>query len=475
MAKNTLVKNALILIFSSLIIKIMGLANRIILTRLLGNEGISLYMLVLPSIMLFISLGSLSLNITMTKLIAVNNNKKVLQKGIKIALTASLIVALILLIIIKPLTNDWLKQPSTFFPILLTIPLISFSAINSVLRGYYNGIKKVNITSISILVEQIIRILFSVLLLLQFLNRGIVFAVSIAIVAMSIGEIASIIYVVIMLKKYQPQPKGICTEKEILQVAIPITLSRLIGNVTFFLEPIIFTLSLSILHVNNQDILFRYSEVNAYALPLITMFSFLSASIATAIIPNVARSNKTQVASYITSALFYCLLPAIPLTIILTNYAQPFMKLIYGTEIGSQYVRKYAVFFILFYVQAPLVSIIQATNHNKKLLTISSITDILKLTFIFALPFITDDSLIIATLLTSTILTLSLYIYLKKQYHFAFDHHDIINLSIIALVTITFSLILKIGSLNYLIASLLIMVVFMLTSFSLGIFRFHNK
>lgn len=475
MAKNTLVKNTLILIISSLFIKIMGLANRIILTRLLGNEGISLYMLILPSAMLFLSLGSLSLNVTITKLIAVNNNKDVLKKGIRIALISSLIVSLIILIIIKPLSNDWLKQPSTFFPILLTIPLISLSAINSVLRGYYNGIKKVNITSISILVEQIIRIIFSVLLLIKFLDKGIVFAVSIAIVAMSIGEIASIIYVGFMLKKYKPQNNGACNDKDILQIAIPITFSRLLGNVTFFLEPIVFTMALTILNINNKEIMFKYSEVNAYSLPLITMFSFLSASIATAIIPHVATGNKTQVASYITSALFYCLLPAIPLTIILTNYATPFMKLIYGTEIGSNYVSKYAVFFILFYFQAPLTSIMQATSHNKMLLTISSIADILKLILVFTLPFITNDSLIIASLITSSLLTLSLLIYLKKKYQFTFSSNDITNITIISLVTITFSIILKIGSLNYLISSLLIIIVFTLTSLSLGIFRFHNK
>lgn len=475
MAKNTLVKNTLILIISSLLIKVMGLANRIILTRLLGNEGISLYMLTLPSIMLFISVGSLSLNITITKLTAVNNNQDVLKKGIKIAIISSLIVALILLVIIKPLTSNWLKQPSTFYPILLTIPLITLSAINSVFRGYYNGIKKVNITSLSILIEQIIRITFSVLLILKFIDRGIVYSVSIAVVAMSIGEIASIIFVYFKLRKYKPQNNDLSSNKEILKIAIPITASRLFGNLTYFLEPIIFTMSLTILSINNQDILYKYSEVNAYALPLITMFSFISSSIATAIIPHVATGTKSQVASYITSAIFYCILPAIPITLVLTNYAPQFMKLIYGTSIGSKLVSKYAVFFVLFYLQAPLVAIMQATNHNRRLLLISSIIDILKLLLIFFLPFITDNGFILASLITSSLITVILYFYLKKQYQFCFSNKDITNVTIIALVTIVFSIIVKIGSVNYLLSSLLIIIVFMLASFSLGIFRFHNK
>jgi stage V sporulation protein B len=454
----------------------MALANRIILTRMLGNEGISLYMLCLPSIMLFISVGSLSLNLTMTKMVAVDNNLAVLKKGIKIALISSFIVSLILLLIIKPLSNQWLKQPSTFYPILWTIPLISLSAINSVLRGYYNGIKKVNITSLSILTEQIFRILFSVLLLIKFIDRGVVFAVSIAVLAMSIGEIASIVVVVFKLKKYRPKNNETKNQtRAILDIAIPVTASRLLGNITFFLEPIIFTLALSILHYNNTDILYKYSEVNAYSIPLITMFSFISAAIATAIIPHVATSSKKQVSSYITSSLFYCFLPAIPISLILTSYAYPLMNLIYDTNIGSQNVQTFTFLFILFYLQPPLISIMQSTNHTKKLLTVFTVTDILKLTLIFCLPFVSNNGLIIALLVSSSILTIWLYIYLKKTYKFKFSSQDITNLTLVALVSSVFVIILKVGNVNYLLSSILIIVVFYLTCRVLGLFRFNNK
>lgn len=472
--KNTLVKNTFILILTSMLIRLLGLVNRVILTRMLGNDGISLYMIVLPSIMMFISLGSLSLNITITKITATKNDRSVIKKGIKIGIISSIIVGIILMLIARPLAYNWLKQKDAYFPILLTPPLIILSAINSVLRGYFNGIKKVNIRSLSILIEQIVRIGITVFLLKYFLDRGIVFAVTLAVLAMSFGEIASIIYIIIMLNKWKPHNNQACTSKEILDISLPITGSRLIGNITYFLEPIIFTFALTILQLNNTEIMYKYSEVTAYTLPLITMFSFVSTSVATAIIPHVASASKNEVGFYIKKACFYCLLPAIPISIILTLYGTPLMKLIYDTDIGGRNVERYAIFFLIFYIRAPLTSIMQARNKSKRLLQITAIGDIMRIALIFTLPFLTNDSLIIATLIPLFFIVIFLYYELKKDYPFQFTSHEIINFCLLTIIVVLFAIITKVGNLNYLLASALIILVFILGCNVLSVFRFRN-
>ncbi|MCK9537389.1 MAG: oligosaccharide flippase family protein, partial [Bacilli bacterium] len=71
--KSGIVKNTIILIVTSMIIRILSLVNRIILTRLLGNEGISLYVITLPSLSLFMTISGFSLNIATTKVFAENS------------------------------------------------------------------------------------------------------------------------------------------------------------------------------------------------------------------------------------------------------------------------------------------------------------------------------------------------------------------------------------------------------------------
>ena len=83
MSRNSFFKNTFILIISNFIIKILGLLNRVLLTRLLGHEGISLYILCLPTIILFISLCGFSLNTAVAKVVAMNNvSKKYTNKQI---------------------------------------------------------------------------------------------------------------------------------------------------------------------------------------------------------------------------------------------------------------------------------------------------------------------------------------------------------------------------------------------------------
>lgn len=473
--KNSLVKNTMILIIGNMFIKMLALSNRIILTRLLGNEGISLYMITLPSIMLFISIGGLSINIAVTKLTAEKQDTSIIKRSLKIIIFSSIAVGLVLLILAKTISYTLLKQPQVYIPILISVPLITLSAINSVYRGYYNGLKKVSITTASILIEQITRISASIILLLMFINKGIIFAVSISIFAMIIGEICSIIFVLIKLRKYKIYKYNNINGKEILNIAIPITATRLMGNITYFLEPIIFTFSLSILNYNNNDILYLYSETTAYTIPLITMFSFLSYALASAIIPYVATAHKNEVPRYITKSIFFSIIPSIPITLILYLYADEFMYLIYNTNIGSQNVSKYCIFFILYYIQSPLISIMQATNQSKKLVVITGISDVLKLLLLFFLPFITKDGLIIAFIIPSTIITITLYFILKRKYNFKFTPNEFNNFLILSIVTIASALILKVGNINYLLSSILIIIVFLLSTKILNILSFNDE
>ena len=143
---------------------------------------------------------------------------------------------IVLLLISKPLANSLLKQPNTFYLIILSIPLIYLTAISSVLRGYLTGLEHIGTTSTANLLEQIIRICFTIIIFETSLNESNLFYVGIAVIAMSIGEIASIIITSLKISKikfnYQINNKEV--NKSILEISIPTTLSSLISNITFY-------------------------------------------------------------------------------------------------------------------------------------------------------------------------------------------------------------------------------------------------
>jgi len=71
--KSKFVKSTFILIIGGFVTKILGMFIKIVMTRLLGTEGIGMYMLVSPTFMLFISIASLGLPVAISKLVAENN------------------------------------------------------------------------------------------------------------------------------------------------------------------------------------------------------------------------------------------------------------------------------------------------------------------------------------------------------------------------------------------------------------------
>lgn len=461
--KNKIFKNTIILLIASMIIRLFSLLNRIILTRSLGEEGISLYSLILPTIMLFMSISCFSLNTSMIKVTATNNNKIVIKHGLTIAIITSSIASLILLIILPFLSNKLLKQPVSYYPILFSIPLFYLTSISTVLRGFLTGIEKMTTTSIANLLEQVSRIIFTIIIFLLIKNKKIETYVTIAVIAMSIGEIFSIVFTTINIYKTKINNNNLNNNitKEIIDISLPTTITSLISNLTFFLEPIIYTFILSKLSYSSLEILFKYSEVTAYALPLITLFSFISIAISTVIMPKVSTANKNSIKQYISKIITICLIPGCLISIILFFYSDKILFSMYKTTIGSNLIKKYIWFFIIFYIIPPFTSILQSTNNSKKAFNISLITHILKIILLLTLPFISNDALLLSYLISYITTFIFQYIVLKNEFKFKIPFNDILKIFLISIITILSVNLLNLLNINYIIKIIIICIIYL--------------
>ena len=114
------------------------------------------------------------------------------------------------------------------------------------------------------------------------------------IMAMTFGELVSFIFAIISYFKIN-RPRYLINsndnpQKELLKISIPTTSSKLVGSLTYFLEPILYTTALTLIGYSATKIGYLYSEYSAYAEGLLTMFSFISASIAVSIVPHISES-----------------------------------------------------------------------------------------------------------------------------------------------------------------------------------------
>lgn len=460
--KNKIIKNTLIILITSLIIKTFGLLNKIILTRSLGEQGISLYSLTLPTIMLFLSMSCFSLNIAMVKISATNKSKKVIKVGIIIALITSSISSIILLLSLNILSSILLKQPSTYYPILFSIPLFYLTSISSVLRGYLTGIEKMTTTSIANLIEQIARILFIILIFIIINTSNIIIYVILSIIAMSIGELFSIIYTSNKLRKIKNNEliNEEQISKDLLSISIPQTISSLSSNISFFFEPIIYTFILTKLNYNSSDILLKYSEVTAYAIPLITLFSFISLSLSTAIMPKLSTSTSKEISNTISKLLIICIIPGILVSTILYHYSYDITYFLYKTTTGSFLVKKYVWLFLCFYLINPLNIILVSSNQSKQSFKISFFVHIIKLLVMLIFPFFTKDALILSYLISYLLTFLLEIILLYKKYKFKIPLKKLLILFIICILINLIAILFKYINIHYIIQIFFISIIY---------------
>ncbi len=115
--KRKLINSFIILSASSAIAKLFSILNRMILARQLSSEAMALYILVMPTVSLCITLGQLGIPSAVFRLVAnpKYNNKKIIISAFTICLFTCVIVMSTLLFASKFISHDLLKNEGAFY------------------------------------------------------------------------------------------------------------------------------------------------------------------------------------------------------------------------------------------------------------------------------------------------------------------------------------------------------------------------
>ena len=374
--KNKFVKSTLILMLGGAITKILGMIIKIVTNRLIGVEGLGVYMLITPTFMLLIAIAQLGFPIAISKLVAEekNNNKNLVFSSLPISLTINIIIMIILLFSGSYISNNLLHDKRTLYAIRSIGFVLPFISISSILRGYFFGKQRMFPHIISNVTEDAVRLITIIIGVPIALKKGIESAVSFIVISNIVSELSSIVVLFFFLPKnfkitkedISPNKKNI---KDILNISIPTTGSRLIGNIGYFLEPIILTFFLLKTGYANTYIVKEYGILNGYVMPMLLLPSFFTLAISQALIPIVSKSysdnNIIYVKKKIKQSILFSSLIGIPATIIFILIPEIPLKLIYNTTSGSTYMKYMAPICLLYYFQAPLSSSLQAMGKAK--------------------------------------------------------------------------------------------------------------
>ncbi|MBE6140747.1 MAG: hypothetical protein E7172_04355 [Firmicutes bacterium] len=428
--ENIFLKSTFILIISGFLTKTFGFIIRIIYTRIIGEKGISLYALATPTYSLLLTISTLAIPTSISKLIAENIAAKkrslsILTTSATIILTTNFILIFIMLIFSKFIAYNLLKEPLTY-PILIAMALtLPFVSISSVFKGYFYGKQNMIPHATSNIIEQIIRLLIITYTLPKLMQINTITAVIGLVLLTIISEISSIIVFLFFLpKKINLNTRDLKPTKHntrnILDISLPTVSSRIIGNVGYFFEPIILTNLLLFSGYSNSYILTEYGAYNAYAITLLTMPSFFINAISMALLPEISKfhlnRNSNMINKRIKQGLIFSFILGTFFSLLIYFYRDQLLFTLYNTSNGSNYIKYLAPFFVLFYLEGVLISSLQALNKAKTTMKISFYGVIIKLITlsILSLCHIGLYSLLISEIINIIFVVLTNYIILQK-------------------------------------------------------------
>lgn len=399
-------KGTIILLVAGLITRMLGFLNRILIARLIGEEGVGLYMMAYPTFSLVVTLTQVGLPVAISKRVAEADAKgdsakvkKILVVSLMTTLTLSLIFTPLLFFGAPILAKTVFTDARIIYPILAISPVIPIIAVSSVIAGYFQGKQNMKPSAYSLFIEQTVRIIFIMILTRIFLPYGIEYAASAVMIATVIGEFISLLYLLTMFKirKAFPLRKNFFKSlsktktifKELMSIGIPTTGSRMIGSVSWFLEPIVVTQALAIAGVSAMMATKQYGALTGFAMPLLLLPSFVTVALSTSLVPAISEAHSLKqyatVEKRIQQALKFCVLTGALPVIILLVLAGPLMEMLYNSLSGAFFIKLIAPFILLQYLQSPLQSALQALDLARAAMINSLIGAVVKLTIIFTL------------------------------------------------------------------------------------------
>ena len=373
--KDTFFKSTIILLIGGLLTKVLGMIIKIIMARLIGTKGLGIYMLILPTFTLLISLSSFSFPLALSKLISEDkrNNKRLVFSNIPVLIFINILLIILIVILSPIISKNLLHNEDTYIAILSMSLVIPFTSISSICRSYFFGKQKMLPHVLSNIIEDLVRLIIMIIGIPVIKPYGIKYIITFLILSNIISEIISTIILIIFLPKNihitknDLKPNKIYI-KETLHICIPNTTSKLIGSIGFFLEPIILT-NVLLINYSNNYITTEYGIISGYVIPLILLPSFFTLALSQSLLPVISKDsvnkNIKSIKKKVSYIIILSLLIGIPITIILIIKGDVLLQLIYHTKEGIEYIKILSPICLFQYIQSPLSTTLDALGKSK--------------------------------------------------------------------------------------------------------------
>jgi stage V sporulation protein B len=349
-------KGTLILTISSIVVKVIGSLNWIILSRVMGGEGIGLYQMGFPIYLMAITVSSAGIPVAISIITAEKLAQKdylgaqrVFHISLRLLLLTGLIFSGALLFGAGWLIdNHLIRDGRAYYSIIALAPAVFFVTFLSSFRGYLQGWQIMTPTAASEIVEQLTRVVTMIFFANMLMPRGLAYAAGGASMGAGVGAFCGLLvlcwFYARLKKQFHNEINNQKVEfakesswdvvKRLVRLALPVSMSSLMLPVVANLDLLIVPARLEVAGFNVSEATEMFGYLTGMAVPLINLSTILTASLAISLVPAISESrimkDQAGIKAKLKTAFSVTSIITIPCTIGLFILAEKIATMIYN-------------------------------------------------------------------------------------------------------------------------------------------------
>ncbi|MBE7068050.1 MAG: hypothetical protein E7381_01975 [Clostridiales bacterium] len=327
----------------------LGFLYRVVLSRLLGAEGLGLYQVALSVFSVFLTVGTGGIPITVSRFISQSkaennpyNERRAVSSGLFLSLLLTLPVSLILGAFPKTLSFLFPDARALRVFRILLIGLV-FSSLYAILRGSFWGNKRFLLPSVLEISEEAIMVIVGVLLLQNAtsVENGVLLAGWAVVISYLFSFSASALCFFLGGGKLASPKRRL---KSLFTSALPITSVRVGGTLVNSAVAVLLPAMLIRSGLSESDTLTLFGVVSGMALPVLFIPSTIIGSLSLVLVPELSedfyRKNQTRLYNNLARGLSVAFLVALFLLPLFYALGNDLGLLAFSNPLAGEFIKK---------------------------------------------------------------------------------------------------------------------------------------
>lgn len=378
MKKNSFVEGTFIATFSIILVKILGVLYVIPFYKIIGESGGALYSYAYNVYNLFLNISTAGIPVAISKIISEYNALEMYEakeRSFKLAKRIIGIIALIAFFVLFVFAKEIavlilgdISGGNSLNDVAFVIRCVSFCLLIipflSVTKGYLQGHKYITPSSVSQIIEQVVRIaviLMGSYIIINVLNKSVSLGVGVAVSGAFFGGVVAYIYLLVKMKKNKDEfkvstkPDKVSDKeiiKKILSYALPLIIVSIATDIYSLTDmTLVLKASYKLGYTGSESELIS-SIISTWTPKICMIINAVAIGLSTSLIPHMVSSfvkkDMTEANKKFNQAISIIIVSTLPLSVGIAYLSRPIYTLFYGYSLYGTLILRYTAFQALF-------------------------------------------------------------------------------------------------------------------------------